>query len=99
MALHNAQYAQDQVGIAAIENILSEAQALKETSVAPIVLQERITQLCCQLDGVDTQGSAQLRQLRKTALRRVQALDEGVAAPASAAESDEPATEDSPIGE
>lgn len=77
MALHNEHYAQDQAGIVAIEKILQEAEALKnDPTVAANVVHERVTQLCCQLDAVDTQGSATLRQFRKDALAHVQAMED-----------------------
>ena len=77
MGMHNEHFAQDQEGVTAIEKILREGEALKNPSVPPNVLHERITQLCCQLDAVDTNGSASLRQLRKSALARLHALEEG----------------------
>ena len=58
-----------------IEKILSEAEAL--TNAPALVVHERVTQLCCQLDAIDTQGSVPLRQFRKAALARVQAVEEG----------------------
>lgn len=75
MALHNEHYAQDQDGIAAIEKILAESDELKDENVDARVVHERVTQLCCKLDAVDTNGSTTLRQYRKAALARVQALD------------------------
>eukprot|EP00977_Amphora_coffeiformis_P026228 scaffold24898_cov173-Amphora_coffeaeformis.AAC.1 len=75
MAIHNEIFTQDQAGVTAIGNILSESEALKDPSVAPSVVHERITQLCCRLDAVDTNGSASLRQFRKSALSRLQALE------------------------
>lgn len=75
MALHNAQYAADHAGITAIENILREAQNLT-TMDDKSVVHERVTQLCCQLDAIDPQGSVPLRQFRKAALARVQAMEE-----------------------
>lgn len=74
MVIHNENWAQDQAGIAAIEKILSESDILKDSP--PHVVHERVTQLCCQLDGVDTAGSTALRHYRRAALARLHALEE-----------------------
>ena len=76
MAMHNEIYTQDQAGVRAIESILNEAEELKDPSIAADAVHERITQLCCRLDAVDTNGSAPLRQFRKSALSRLQALEQ-----------------------
>ena len=76
IGMHNENYAQDQAGVTAIEKILSESEALKDSSLDPKEVHERVTQLCCRLDAVDTKGSVSLRQFRKSALARLQALEE-----------------------
>lgn len=77
MGMHNENYAHDQTRISAIEKILGQAESLKDPSVASNVVHERVTQLCCQLDAIDTNGSVSLRRFRKNALARLQAVEEG----------------------
>ena len=76
MALHNQLYVQDQEGVQAVDKILQQAKMLEDPSLAANVVHERVTQLCCQLDNVDTKGSETLRQYRKTALSQVQQVEE-----------------------
>lgn len=75
MAVHNEFYAADQEGINAIEKLLQEAEAIRNISDL-VVVHERVTQLCCQIDGIRTHGSRPLRLLRKSALDRVQAIEQ-----------------------
>jgi hypothetical protein len=77
MALHNEQFVQDQAGVQAIEKVLSEADQLQQDRQLPKnVVTERVTQLFCQLDGIEINGSATLRQFRKSALSRIQKIEQ-----------------------
>lgn len=74
MAVHNEVYAADQTQLAAIEKVVQEAEEVKKISDLTVV-RERVTQLCCQIDGIDTRGSMPLRSFRRRALARVQAIE------------------------
>ena len=79
MLLHSALFAQDKSVFEQLDKIENEifeleAKAEKE-SVDPIGIKELVTQICCRLDEVDVKGSDNLRQKRKNALKRAEALD------------------------
>lgn len=77
MLLHNELYAADKEAMEAISLLEQEIHELAATQgeIPKDVLQERITLICCKLDGVDTHGSESLRAMRKEALKKAEALD------------------------
>lgn len=77
MCMHNERHAQDREGIQAIGTLMDEIQHLEAKAIETPnhVLHELVTQICCKLDEVETHGSTALKQMRKQALARAQALD------------------------
>lgn len=80
MCMHNELFANDQKGIAQIQAMISEIENLEgqirdDSPPKADVVHEVVTQLCCRLDGIETNGSDTLRRFRKQALARAEALD------------------------
>mmetsp|Transcript_14170 Transcript_14170/g.18471 ORF Transcript_14170/g.18471 Transcript_14170/m.18471 type:complete len:160 (+) Transcript_14170:101-580(+) len=77
MCMHNERYVQDQKGVQAIQEIVKKIENLEaqKDDMQPIEVHELVTQICCRLDGVETNGSDALRQFRKQAIARAEALD------------------------
>jgi hypothetical protein len=76
MMLHNEFYATDREGVTAISALLQAVDELqaRANSTPPNVVQELVTQICCELDGVDTHGSSNLRTMRKQAIDKAEAV-------------------------
>mmetsp|Transcript_8748 Transcript_8748/g.12709 ORF Transcript_8748/g.12709 Transcript_8748/m.12709 type:complete len:182 (+) Transcript_8748:80-625(+) len=88
MLLHNASYAADKAGVDCINELVEEINALeqklttttttsKKKKVSKQTVHELVTQICCKLDGVDTNGSDSLRAMRKRAIQKAEGLDSG----------------------
>mmetsp|Transcript_29849 Transcript_29849/g.45774 ORF Transcript_29849/g.45774 Transcript_29849/m.45774 type:complete len:167 (-) Transcript_29849:395-895(-) len=77
MLLHNESYATDREGVLAITSLVQEIEDLsaKANLLSPKTVHELVTQICCKLDGVDTQGSEKLRAMRKQAIGKAEAID------------------------
>jgi hypothetical protein len=77
MLLHNEFYAADQTGVTAINALTKEIDELvaKADSTSPALIHELVTQICCKLDAIDTNGSDKLRTMRKQAIAKAEALD------------------------
>jgi hypothetical protein len=78
MLLHNEFYAADQAGVTAINALTKEIDELvakADDSTSPAVIHELVTQICCKLDAIDTNGSDILRTMRKQAIAKAEALD------------------------
>mmetsp|Transcript_21922 Transcript_21922/g.30523 ORF Transcript_21922/g.30523 Transcript_21922/m.30523 type:complete len:167 (+) Transcript_21922:165-665(+) len=77
MLLHNESYATDREGVLAITSLVQEIEDLsaKTNTLSSKAIHELVTQICCKLDGVDTQGSEKLRAMRKQAIGKAEAID------------------------
>lgn len=78
MLMHNQLYAQEKDGYEALTVLEQKLKELEEeeTQDSPAAARaERVTNLCCKLDAVDTQGSENLRSLRKKLLQRAEQID------------------------
>ena len=78
MLLHNASYVTDRDALEKIQKIQGEIDQLDKQLADdhdPHVIHELITQICCKLDAVDVSGSETLRDLRRQALHRAEAMD------------------------
>jgi hypothetical protein len=77
MLLHNEFYAADEAGVTAISALTKaiDALAANADSTSPVVIHEFVTQICCKLDAIDTNGSDKLRTMRKNAIAKAEALD------------------------
>ena len=76
MLIHNENYAADEETLEELLKLRYEIDELaqKANSISPNVVHELVTQLCCQLDSVDTHGSEPLRAMRKEALKMAEAI-------------------------
>ena len=79
MLIHNEAYAIDRAVIVAIDALMEELEELKSAlpKPTPARVRERVTQICCSLDGVDVGGSQTLKKLRKKAIERAQSVEKG----------------------
>jgi len=81
MLLHNEAYNQDREGFEAIRKLSNEIDETiasanaTEKGMSSIEIHERVTQICCKLDGIDTHGSETLRVMRKQAVVKAESLD------------------------
>jgi len=76
LLLHSPQYAADKEGVDKLVELLKEIAEVDEKrktrEFERIQVHELITQLCCKIDGVETNGSEALRALRKSTIRKAE---------------------------
>lgn len=77
MLMHSAVYASEKDGFEQLSKVEVEITELaaKKDSLASVAFSELVTRICCKLDEIPTNGSANLRSRRKALLQRAQALD------------------------
>ena len=73
LLLHSPRYAQDKGGIEALTNLKREINKIDEgrrsREMDDKVVQELIIQICCKADAVETNGSDDLRKMRKQTIQ------------------------------
>ncbi len=73
LLLHSPRYAQDKGGIEALTNLKREIGKIDERrrgrELDDKVVQELIIQICCKADAVETNGSDDLRKMRKQTIQ------------------------------
>ena len=76
LLLHSPQYAQDKGGIDALTKLNAEIDKIDEgrrsREMEDKVVQEMIIQICCKIDGVETNGSDALRKMRKQTIQKAE---------------------------
>lgn len=76
LMLHTAQYTQDKDGVDKLNELNQKIDDIDAKRIAKqidnVAVHEFITQICCQIDGVETNGSEALRGMRKAAIRRAE---------------------------
>lgn len=78
LLLHSANYFNDKVGVEQLNTLNKEIDKVdagrKDKSMDNKTVHELITQLCCKIDGVETNGSEALRKMRKQTIRRAEGV-------------------------
>lgn len=78
LLLHSAQHAQDKAGVDALDALNKEIDQIDEKRISReydnVTVHELITQICCKIDGVETNGSEALRRMRRGAIRRAEGV-------------------------
>lgn len=78
LLLHSAQYTQDEAGVQKLNVLNQKIDDVDSKRISReldnVAVHELITQLCCEIDGVETNGSEALRRLRKGAIRRAEGV-------------------------
>ena len=76
LLVHSIQYANDKAGIDALTNLKKEIDKIDQGRCSgdmdDNVVQEMIIQICCKIDGVETNGSDDLRKMRKQTIQRAE---------------------------
>jgi hypothetical protein len=77
MLLHNELYAADREGFTAISALVKEIDDLAAANAAsnPAQVREMVTQICIKLDSVDTHGSKSLRDFKRQAIAKAEAIE------------------------
>ncbi|KAL3801112.1 hypothetical protein HJC23_002405 [Cyclotella cryptica] len=78
LLLHSSQYTVDKAGVDALTALSKEIAEVDARRVARDIgneeVHELITQLCCKIDGVETNGSEALRRMRKSTIRKAEGV-------------------------
>lgn len=78
LLLHSAQYSQDKAGVDALEELNKQIDEVDAKRISRefdnVAVHEFITQLCCKIDGVETNGSEALRRMRRGTIRRAEGV-------------------------
>jgi hypothetical protein len=76
MLLHNEFYAADKQALDEIMELSRELdQICASTNMNKEMIREKVTVICCKLDGLDTHGSEPLRAMRKQVLEKAELVD------------------------
>jgi hypothetical protein len=78
LLLHSAQYSTDKNGVDALTSLIKQIDEVDakrmSREIGNVEVHEFITQLCCKIDGVETNGSEALRRMRKATIRRAEGV-------------------------
>ncbi|KAL7510476.1 hypothetical protein ACHAXN_007762 [Cyclotella atomus] len=78
LLLHSAQYTQDKDGVDTLNELNKQIDEIDAKRISReldnVAVHEFITQLCCKIDGVETNGSEALRRMRKGAIRKAEGV-------------------------
>lgn len=78
LLLHSAQYTVDKTGVDALTALSKQIAEVDARRVSRDIgnqeVHELITQLCCKIDGVETNGSEALRRMRKSTIRKAEGV-------------------------
>jgi len=76
LIMHSAQYRADKEGVDQLNDLMTQIDEVNAKRITrefdTVAVHEFITQLCCKIDGVETNGSDALRRLRKAAIRKAE---------------------------
>jgi hypothetical protein len=78
LLLHSAQYTQDKAGVDTLNDLNKQIDEIDAQRISrefdSVTVHELITQLCCKVDGVETNGSEALRRMRKGTIRKAEGV-------------------------
>jgi hypothetical protein len=78
LIMHSAQYSQDKSGVDQLNELVKQIDDVDAKRISReldnVAVHEFITQLCCKIDGVETNGSEALRRMRKATIRRAEGV-------------------------
>ena len=78
LLLHSPRYAQDKCGIDILTNLKKDIDKIEEgrlrRDMEDKLVQELIVQICCKIDGVETNGSDALRKMRKQTIQLAESV-------------------------